>query len=223
MVIVSIFNHGVGLDRVSDGKAAQQIYVTWYNWLYLCRLAPEIDTAMSEKTQKQWILGPSGSDVQEETKTGSPVHLMATVEKFEGSAYCNIRVFVGGQATKQGVTLKPVEWKHLMHYLHDSPETGVAKAVVRQDMMDAVKSACADCLRPEDVPITQHKCQDYNFVEGELGKYELPAEGRFQRKLAEACSKAACLMQRPRDVYKMIGAHCITLIKDDILCQYEWQ
>lgn len=226
MVAVTLLNNGVSLDRMSEGRVNQQVFLSSSNWTSLCQLAPEMDRAMQRNQPGEWLIGACGT-AHQEVKTGGEINLMATTSIFNGTPYANVRVFAAGRPTRQGVTMNPAEWMHLLEYLIEDEEMRLGKTVFKQlwiaQAKTLAKTDCEGCIKKCDARANSHTCDEREVMEISLeNTVENLPRVKFQTLLANECEKRNVVMSRPKIIFTLIGIHCTEPIKSDILREYQW-
>jgi hypothetical protein len=226
MVAITILPNGASLDRISEGRLNQQVFISAEHWGTLCQIAPEIQQAMERSLTKDWIVGACGSAAQEQSLE-QHMNLKAVVSVFQSTPYLNIRIFVGEKATRQGVTLPPSEWQHLTEYLHDTDEMKAGKDVWERSWCEEAKkktrSQCQGCKHNKAMSCASHSCDERDMMEAALvSTAPTMTPLKFQRLLASECEDREIIMDKPAMVFSLINMYNLPHIKHNILKDYQW-
>lgn len=136
---------------------------------------------------------------------------------FHDAPYCNIRVYVGDTASKQGVTLNQSQWHTVRGVLGTDAETDTAREVftemLRECLLEGMGASCEGCAR--DWPSQHdHAClQEKNTLAVKvLAARPCVNPYEFQTRLAEKASTRKIALHRPADAYTV----CNTMLRADV-------
>ena len=143
MAFVQTNEHGVMISRPDK---QQQIGLTGGEWARLGVYADKITAFMARvsRDEEAWhsLADPDTSRIS----TAEP---RVTLNYYNGSPYCNIRMYAGGNPSKQGVTLNDVQWASVCACLGHGPEVAIARdayeKLLREVVVAARQKLCEGC------------------------------------------------------------------------------
>ena len=169
--MVYINCHGSYCSVTRKGpEGMQQIVLSRIEWLKLCKISPKVSEYMertSEESRREeeqlWMLMPERSIGSVSGQPWKKVVTKLTLNCYNGSPHCNIRVYVGDGPSKQGVTLNVAEWFSVRNRLSNAPgsEVHLTEKAYRKLLIEAITQAipdrCVGCK--ESWPSqTDHEC-----------------------------------------------------------------
>lgn len=219
--------------KAPDGM--QQIVLSRTEWLKLCTLSSKVSEYMEhnsadeeskkkkKKEEEHWTLTPEKGAGLVSGQPWKKVVTKLTLTDYKGSPYCNVRVYVNGTPSKQGVTLNVTEWFSVRNRLNNEAgsEVHLAEKVYRKLLTEAITQAIPDrCVGCKESWPSQadHECiMNRGSLIQRLG--ERP-EGigvsiyKFQLELASLAKDRHLMLETaPSDLFDI----CNHLLRPDIV------
>lgn len=155
MAYVSCTPHGC---VISKPDKQQQVALCLAEWMGLSEIHQHVSSFMaghSRDADDFWKLPNSGS-------RDPRVEVRVTLNHFEGGQYVNIRVYVDGKPSKQGVTLNSANWASIQTALGYSAEAVLAKEVytrmLKELLSATVRIRCPGCQQKAGMPGPPAQC-----------------------------------------------------------------
>ena len=152
MAYVSCTPHGC---VISKPHKQQQVALCLAEWMGLSEIQQHVSSFLaghSRDFDRFWKLPNSG-------RRDDRVEVRVTLNQFEGGNYVNIRTYVDGKPTKQGVTLNSSNWATIQTPLGYSAEAAIGKEVytrmLKELLAAAVKTKCPGCQQKGSL---EHQC-----------------------------------------------------------------
>jgi hypothetical protein len=217
MAYVECFPYGASIAR--PGKQ-QQVFLSRNEWSRLVVRNREITDFMAG------LHGPVNGSSKSTADNGlwwclseacETAQVRVSLSVFNGAPYCNIRVYVGDTASRQGVTLNQSQWPSVRGALGVDAEADVAREVyttmLREALLQGVGNSCEGCVQDwcsqsDHACLQEKKSLAIKVLSGRL----FIDPFAFQTRLAAKASERRLSLQRPADAY----AVCNTLLRQDI-------
>ena len=136
-----------------DPDGMQQIVLSRIEWLKLCKLSPKVSEYMERTSEESrrgeeqsWTLTPERSIGSVSGQPWKKVVTKLTLNCYKGSPYCNIKVYVADDPSKQGVTLNMAEWFSVRNRLSNVPgsELHLAEKAYRKLLIEVITQTIPD-------------------------------------------------------------------------------